>query len=323
MKLSLFILLTFSLFFSACSQKRITVSSLHPGVIDKKYHTIKLSNFLNDNINQKAYLEEKLANKVINGQKIFNISYDNNTDVILRGEVLESSINYFLYYDERIDYNRCKRYKDIKKNKKRVCKEYRIIRIPCEQRDYKVATKIDMLNPQNNSLIFSKIYTSTHNKDVCFRNYSRHGHFFHSNLPKDKYEINSMLAKRISNQIIEDISPHYAYFNVELMTSLDDERIKYNDLLEDEFDLIIELLLEGHIKKAKEKLQKFDARSVEALYNLALVYEYENKLEDANSLYKQAYKMTNNNDYLSLITQAINRTQINLEEKIKAKSLLP
>ncbi|MCG3716740.1 hypothetical protein L5F64_14210, partial [Aliarcobacter butzleri] len=69
--------------------------------------------------------------------------------------------------------------------------------------------------------------------------------------------------------------------------------------------------------------QELQGKSFEVLYNLALIYEATNNLQIANNLYNQARTLTFNVKDLDLINYGISRTNLNLEEKIKAKSQLP
>ena len=69
--------------------------------------------------------------------------------------------------------------------------------------------------------------------------------------------------------------------------------------------------------------KELNGQSFEINYNLALIYEASNQLEMANKLYRNAKTLTLDIKYLDLIDYGINRTSINLEEKIKAKSQLP
>ena len=69
--------------------------------------------------------------------------------------------------------------------------------------------------------------------------------------------------------------------------------------------------------------KELNNQSFEVIYNIALIYEANNKLEIANKLYIQAQSLTLDIKYLDLINYAIERTSINLQEKIKAKSQLP
>ena len=69
--------------------------------------------------------------------------------------------------------------------------------------------------------------------------------------------------------------------------------------------------------------KELNNQSFEITYNLALIYEASSQLEIANKLYRNAKTLTLDIKYLDLINYAIERTSINLEEKIKAKSQLP
>jgi hypothetical protein len=59
------------------------------------------------------------------------------------------------------------------------------------------------------------------------------------------------------------------------------------------------------------------------LYDLALINEAFNQLQVANQLYNEARNLTFDVKYLDLVNFGINRTNKNLENKIKAKSQLP
>lgn len=312
MKFSLFFILLFTIFFTGCGQKKLTIKTLYPGEVNEKINSIKIENFISDDINQKKYIEEKIVNKHIYGKKVFTIKENYNVDAILKGEVLESSYDYRVYYKEKIDYKKCRKYKYDEKSKKKTCISYKIKRIPCEYTDYIVSTSIKLIENQNKNIIFNKIYTKTHSDDVCFN----HRRFYmpHRYSIEDSRIINQ-LAENISQEVINDISPHYVNFNIPIMDELDDEVIKYSENEKIEFNRIVELLENKTISKAKKALEKFDSKSVEAMYNLALIYEYENQLENAHKLYKKALTLTNNHEYQDLINQSIFRTKINLRKK--------
>ena len=72
--------------------------------------------------------------------------------------MIESSLHYDLYYDKQ-ETRKCKEYK-YTNGKRGACKEYRVIKKPCENRNYKVKTKLQVLD-YNEQILFSKIYTKT------------------------------------------------------------------------------------------------------------------------------------------------------------------
>ncbi|MGE0051569.1 MAG: hypothetical protein AB7S49_08580, partial [Arcobacter sp.] len=138
---------------------------------------------------------------------------------------------------------------------------------------------------------------------------------------------NSQIADEIASDILDDISPHYVYFNINIIEELDDENPIYTKEQRNRFENIVNLIEDTRLDIAKAELEILDKelnqKSFEVIYNLALIYEAYGKLEIANNLYNQAKTLTSNVEYLDLINYGINRTNINLEEKIKAKSQLP
>jgi len=319
------ILISLSFFINGCSSKSLTIKSLHPSKIEnEKIHTIRVDRFYRDDVNQTISLENKIANKIIDNQRVFILkNTDFGTDAILSGEVVNSSATYETYYKNEIDYSRCRFYRYDERNRTKHCMEYEIRYIPCENREYNVTTNIKVIKPITNLVIFSKTYDKSSYENICFdfRPYP----FYRST--SDKHRITSQIADQISDDIIDDISPHYVYFNIKIIEELDDKNIFYTKEHKKRFEVIVDLIENQNLDIAKMELEKLDKefnnKSFEVIYNLALIYEAFNRLEIANKLYIQAKNLTLNVEYLDLINYGIERTSINLEEKIKAKSQLP
>lgn len=85
MKYGLIILFPILVLLTGCTSKNITVASLYPSSFTKKYETVYIENFLNDRIDQRYALEEKIVNKVINNNKVFKVINNPNADVIISG----------------------------------------------------------------------------------------------------------------------------------------------------------------------------------------------------------------------------------------------
>lgn len=318
------------LFISGCTSKHLTVKSLQPSLMhDKKIYKVIIEEFENDRVNQANYIEEKLVNTVIDNKRVFNLQPTyNNIDAIVTGEVLESSVFYDLYYEEDTDYSRCWRYKYKDGKRTNECIEYRERRYPCENRIYKVKTKIEVLN-KNEQTIFSKTYSKSKNKRVCFKNsyYTSFLVYRPQNIDRQRYEINSNLARNIAKEMVNDISPHYIYENITIIEELDKENSLYEEETKKEFKTIVELLDNGNIDVSQKKLfklnQELNRKSYEVLYNLALTYEAKDELFNAKTYYIEASNLCEKLEDLKLIDYAITRTQKNLENKVKAKSQLP
>lgn len=324
--LNLFII---SLIFTGCASK-ITIKALQSSKIEKeKINTIKVERFRNDDINQTENLINKIANKIVDNKRVFTLKNDIfGTDAILTGEVLQSSATYNVYYRNEVDFSRCRYYVYDEGAKVKRCMEYYIRYIPCEIKEYNVTTAITLLKPVSNEIIFSKTYSTNTSDNVCYDRYFYDYPYIPAHLTahSDKFRVNSQLADSISNAILDDISPHYIYFDVELIEELNDNPI-YTKIQKQRFEDSVKLIENGNLDLAKYNLESLNeelqGKSFEVLYNLALIYEATNNLQIANNLYNQAKLLTFNIKELDLVNYAINRTNLNLEEKIKAKSQLP
>ncbi len=311
------------LILSGCTPK-LTVKSLHPSLIpNEKINSLFIEQFDSDNINQTEAIENKLSNTIIKQKKVFVLkTNEENVDAIIKGKVLESSLNYDVYYKKDLNRQRCRIYEYDKNNKVKRCIQYYNRYIPCENRYYKVSTKIELLDSNEEEILFSKIYTKTREINKCYDEY----YYTFPRFTRDKKEINSQLAEDIAYEIQRDISPHYKYFELEIIEEFDDNK---NITKEQKSTLsnIAQLIEDNNINTAQSLLKELNFelanKSWEVLYNLALTYEAVFNLSNANLLYKQASKLTSNTKNLALINNAINRTKRNLEEKIKAKSQLP
>ena len=322
--LNIFILALISVFISACSTKRLTIKSLHPSKIEKeKIYTIRVDRFYRDDVNQTISLEDRIENKVIDGKRIFKLqNTDFGTDAIVTGDVLNSSIRYDTYYRTEVDYSRCRYYRYDERNRSRHCMEYVIRQIPCENREYNVTTNINIIKPITNEVLFSKTYDKSSFENVCFDT-----PFPFYRTTANIFRMNSQIADKISQDIVDDISPHYVYYNINIIEELDDDNKLYTKEHETRFEKTVDLIVNKYLDLAKIELDLLDkelnGQSFEINYNLALIYEASNQLEMANKLYRNAKTLTLDIKYLDLIDYGINRTSINLEEKIKAKSQLP
>ena len=322
---NIFILSLVALFINGCSAKRLTIKSLHPSKIEKeKIYTIKVDRFFHDDVNQSISLESRIEDKIVDSKRVFMLkNNDFGTDAVVTGDVLNSSLRYETYYKTEIDYSRCRYYRYDERNKSRQCIEYAVRYIPCENREYNVTTSVKVIKPITNDLLFSKTYDKSSHENVCF-DYSPYPFYGNSS---DKYRINSKIADEIAQDIVDDISPHYVYYNINIIEELDDKNTLYNKAHKKRFENSVDLLESKNLDLAFVELEalnkELNNQSFEVIYNIALIYEANNKLEIANKLYIQARSLTLDIKYLDLINYAIERTSINLEEKIKAKSQLP
>jgi len=316
--------LLFLVLLTGCGSKSLTVKSLHPSKIpSEKIYSIGVEDFVNDDIYQSLKIESKLVNKTINGKKVFKVLNDfNNVEAVVQGSV-DSNLNYYTYYEEEIDYKRCSYYRYEGKKKTKKCMKYYVRVIPCESREYSVHTNLRLLNEDTNKILFAKTYNRSKNIRQCFR---YHYYPYHT-IPRNKREINARLAALIADEFLDDISPHYVYYDINIIEELNENTLVFTEEQSDRFEKIIEIMEKRNLDLSFEELsklnQEFNYKSYEVIYNMALIYEAKVNLFKANELYKEARYLVKDLDDLELINNGILRTKNNLIEKIKAKSQLP
>jgi len=318
------LVLLFLILLIGCSSKKLTVKSLHPSKIpNEKIHLIHVEDFVNDDIYQSLKIQNKLSNKIIEGKKVFKVLNNyQNVDAIIQGS-LDSTLNYSIYYKEEIDYKRCRYYRHESKKKTKKCMEYYVRVIPCENREYNVRTNLSLLKKSTNEILFAKTYNKSRNIQECFRYHYYPYHKIH----RDQREVNIKLASLIADEFLDDISPHYEYWDVNIIEELNENNLIFTNKQNNSFEKIIELMekrsLDLSLNALNKLNQEFENKSYEVIYNMALIYEAKANLFEANKLYNKAKYLVKDLDHLSLINNGIIRTKKNLEEKIKAKSQLP
>mgnify|MGYP003598312572 CR=1 FL=1 len=76
------------------------------------------------------------------------------------------------------------------------------------------------------------------------------------------------------------------------------------------------------LPQCTESKIEMNGKSYEIAYNLGLIFEAKDNLEIANKLYLASKELVLDIEHKNLIDYGINRTNLNLQNKIKAKSQL-
>ncbi len=298
-----FFIFLFCLMLCGCSPK-LNITTLEPSNVNASFKNIRVERFLYDDVFQSDAVREKLANKTLNGRHIYNVN-DYNFDVILRGKILDSSVDIQRYYKK--DKNRCKLYIYDKQTKKSKCVSF--FTYPCEKQTYTLKTKIELIS-KNYDLLFTKTYQKNKHKDKCYES------SFH--IDRRVSKINSNLALQIADKIAYDLSPRYKNFYVKIIEKINDRF----SIEKDNFLHAVNLLKNNNIQEADFKLTNINKRlndkSAEALYNLGLCKEVKGELKLANYYYKMAKTVSYNDDNTNLISQSILRTNFNIKQRQKA-----
>lgn len=326
------LLTIFSIFivflFSGCVSK-ITIKALEPSKISpQKVNVVAISNIRNDNLNQTQSIANTISNKIIDNKRVFTLQ--NNpvgVDAIIEGEIINSSANYDVYYEEEIDYSRCRYFRYDERTSTKQCLQYDIRYIPCEAKYYNVTTALNLVNPNTSAIIFSKTYDKSSKDNICYDRYFSYSPIFpsHLNAQNDSFRVNSQIAFEIARDFVNDISPNYIYINVEIINELYVNKL-YTTSHKDRFKTAVSYLEKNEFNIAFDILEVLDkelnGKSYEVAYNLGLIFEAQDNLEMSNKLYLAARDLVIDLKHRNLIDYAISRTNLNLKNKIKAKSQL-
>lgn len=335
-KTNFFIFFLFSLLFTSCSQK-VTIKAIKaPKVLDKAIKNISISRFKNDNISQRSQISSEIYHIKINNQSYFNLINRNNLDeilkenklndsglvninadntisleqseVLLKGEVLISDLSSNYFREKRVDYNSCIKVSIDKKGNK-YCSQYRKYNVRCQTNTYTVNTEIELIKITSSKVLFLKNYEEKTTYSKCFDQ---------SYILPSKQSENSKLAKLIAKRIIKDIAPSYEYFSATLLDSPDINYTKENENL---LENALTLIENNRIEKASLLLNILNNnthyKSYVSLYNYALTREVLGELELALKYYKQAEDISIKNDMNDEIFKAILRVENSLKEKRK------
>ncbi|MDB2562702.1 hypothetical protein N9X61_03775 [Sulfurimonas sp.] len=303
MQKNILLLFTFSiLVFNGCSN-HVKIKALKPAEIDRATTTknIAVVAFKNDRVGMSSKIESNLAryrienkpfftmvsrsdlNQVIREQKLQNSGLVDTKDIVEVGELIgaqaiisgnvgRSSLSDSHYYEKRM---RCR-------DKK--CKDVYYVRVGCTKRVISLSADIKMVDVSRGDIIYAD-------------NLSRSSKFHHcrddSRILPSKESVAQNLAMSIANSFTYKLTPHYRYFNVEL---LDDPDLDYTDEQEDLLEHALEYMELNRYDKAAKLLTSLiettDQQSYIAFYNLGVVKEAQGNYKKAKLYYEKADSLT-------------------------------
>ena len=340
LKLSLLITLIFT--FNACSQK-VQIKALKASKLSSnQVRYISIEDFKYDNISQSSQIYTALSNVRINDENYFHIANRKNINSILReqklkdsglvdliddepikglqdvktiltGRILQNDVSKKRYYALRTNYKKC--IKTYSKNGKKYCSKYAKYKVVCQDNNYKLKTKIDLVKVSDGMSIFSNIYYKQ----------KKHTHCSDDNhkLPSKNY-VNTNLANSIANNIVLDIAPSYVYFTATLLDSLDTD---VSSKQKANFKLALKMIDLKRITKANKMLLSLDNqlhhKSYVVMYDLAITYEALGELNKALSLLKDAQNIAlYKNKVIEEIASSISRVSKNISEQSRTAKQL-
>lgn len=294
----LFLLSLATVYLSGCAQK-VSMKALEPAEIDRASQTKKITvtDFEHDRVGLSNKIEANLAKYKINTQNYFTIISRNDFDKIIKEQKIQNSglvdtstvveVGNLIgaqaiisgnvghlnssdthYYEERV---KCA---DLK------CKEVYRYNVGCTKRVVSLSADLRMVDVAAGDII----YADTMGKSSSYYHCSDDTR----TIPSPE-SAGQNLAIAIANDFTYKLTPHYRYFDVEL---LEDPDLDYTKEQEKLLNVSLEYIKQNRYDKAEkylfELIDSTNAQSYVAFYNLGVVKEAEGKYIEAKEYYEKA-----------------------------------
>jgi len=287
-----------SIFVSGCAQK-VRVKALQPAEIDRVTSIKKIAvvKFKNDRVGLSSKIESNLANSKIDNKVFFTIVSRSDINKVLQEQRFQNSglvdatsvveVGNLLGAQAIISANvgnpslgDSHFYEQRSKCADKKCKERIKYKVRCVKRVIGLSAEIKMVDITLGDIIYadniSKTLTNKHCKDD-------------SNVLPSKALGAQKLSQSIANSFTYKLTPHYHYFNVEL---LEDPDLDYNDNQEILLESSLEYIKQNRYDKAQKLLSSLvdstSQQSYVAFYNLGVVKEAKGEYLKAKDYYAKA-----------------------------------
>jgi curli biogenesis system outer membrane secretion channel CsgG len=297
-KLIVILLPLVSIFISGCAQK-VGMKALEPAEVDRASQTKKITvtDFAYDDIGLSNKIEANLASHKINNQNYFTIVSRGDFDKIIREQKLQNSglvdtstaveVGNLIGAQAiisgnvgRLSSSDTHYYEERSKCADKKCKEVYTYNVGCTKRVVGLSAELKMVDIAAGDII----YADTLSKNAAYYHCSDDSR----TIPSIE-SAGQSLASSIANDFTFKLTPHYRYFDVEL---LEDPDLDYTDEQEKLLEVSLEYIKQNRYDKAEKFLfdliDSTNAQSYVAFYNLGVVKEAEGHYLEAKEYYEKA-----------------------------------
>jgi len=297
-KLLLFLLPIATVFISGCAQK-VNMRALEPAEIDRASQTKKITvtNFEHDKVGLSNKIEANLARHKIDNKNYFTIVSRGDFDKIIQEQEIQNSglvetstvveVGNLIGAQAIISGNVGRLgVSDTNYNEERArcadskCKEVYRYNVGCTKRVVSLSAELKMVDVTAGDIIYADTI-------------SKYAEYFHCSddsrtIPSPE-SAGQNLAASIADDFTFRLTPHYRFFDVEL---LEDPDLDYSDEQEELLKVSLQYIKQNRYDKAEqflfELIDSTDAQSYVAFYNLGVVKEAEGKYMEAKEYYEKA-----------------------------------
>jgi len=302
---------------SGCAQK-VQIKALNPAEVGamatKK--KVAVSNFRHDNVGLAGKIETMMAKHQLDKQKYFTVLsrrdvnkviaeqklqsselMDEKTSTrigkligaqaMINGEIASANAEAGSYREERKE---CLSY-----YKEGGCARWNFYNVTCNTTQAAVSANINIVNIETGSLIYGDSISKNYSADSCKEGTALFGIL--QTAPKQilsKGQALNKLASDIADEFVYKLTPHYVYFQVALLDSIELDSV--TDAQKQAFANALEFIKAGRIDKADLLLSglmnELDGRSYVVAFVNGVVKEAQGHFDDAKKLYQLADSIT-------------------------------
>ena len=291
-----------SLLLSGCAQK-VKIKALEPAQIDRATHTKKIAvvDFKYDRVGLASKIESNLANYKIDAKAFFTMVSRSDISNVIREQKLQNSglvdtkdivdVGNFIGAQAiisgnvgRITSSDSHFYEKRTECLDKKCKEYRRYEVRCTKRLISLSADIKMVDVAKGDIIFADSISKARKYKHCIDD---------SRALPSKETVAQKFAQYIANDFTHKLSPHYRYFEVEL---LEDADLDYTDSQKKLLKSALKYIEHQRLDKAERLLTKLVDSTMQqsyvAFYNLGVVKESQGDYKKAQKYYHQADSLT-------------------------------
>ena len=286
-----------TLLFTGCAQK-VRVKALNPAEVGEmaSKKKVAITGFRNDTVGLSGKIEAEIAKQKLDQKRYFTVLSRKDLESIMaeqklqstelldattaskvgalvgaqamvNGEISSANAESGMY---KVDKKEClKYYKD-----GGGCAQWRFYTVTCKTMKAAVSANINIVDVESGTIIYADTIAKNYNGDSCSRRiYS-------------KQQALNKLTGDIANEFVYKLSPHYIYFNVALLDSIE---IETTDANHDALENALKYIKSGRMDKADKILNKLmddtDGKSYVVAYVYGVVKEARGQFDKAKELY--------------------------------------
>lgn len=266
---------------------------------DKGYFTVVSRTDLDRIINEQKFQHSGLADD----SKIVQLGKMLNAQALISGDISSASSVDTRYTETR---TRCASF-----DNKGKCTSFQTYLVDCTKRNTTLGAQVKMVDVARGDLVTAKTYTESESSSHCSDS------MFSKGLKDGSVSLEEM-SNKVAASFVRSISPHYVYFQVELIDKLD---VSIDKNEEAKFKSAIEFIKAGRNDRATALLTDLmtttQAQSYAVAYNLGVMKEANSELEEAKKLYVLADSLTTKP--VKTIDSAMKRIDIAIVKQKKAQ----